>query len=163
MEATETRKDIALQPAQVRLEEAAIAVLIERIASLDKEVKDDLFEVIMDVKNCTTPEDLQEVEQTVRELLFPQAYGNMIVGSAGDPKGSEKLLGWSKQIGERIKELREKVEWTQEQLAEKSGLKQSHISRLETGQHSPSHKTIVALAKALDCDVSEIDPGTAAI
>ena len=161
MEAIEKRKESALQPAQVRLEEAAIAVLIERIASLDKEIKDDLVAVIMDVQNCSSQEDLQEVEQTVRELLFPQAYGNMIVGSGGNPQGSETLLGWSKQIGERIRQLREKIDWTQKQLAEKSGLRQSHISRLETGQHSPSHKTIVALAKALGCTIAEIDPGAA--
>jgi ribosome-binding protein aMBF1 (putative translation factor) len=39
--------------------------------------------------------------------------------------------------------------WTQKELAEKCGLRQSNISRLETGGSSPTLKTIQLLAKGL--------------
>ncbi|MDM8008608.1 MAG: helix-turn-helix transcriptional regulator [Phycisphaerae bacterium] len=43
-------------------------------------------------------------------------------------------------------------------LASKSGLPQSHISRLEAGRHSPSHKTLEKLASALAVPVNRLDP-----
>ena len=147
------------RPAQMRVEEAAIALLIERIASLDSDVKDDLVKVFMDVQSCTTPEEQEEIEQTVRELIFPQVYGDLIVGNAGNANGAAKLGKWSERIGECIKRLRKEKNWSQEQLAEASGLPQPHISKLENGQHSPSHKTVVALANALGVKTSELDPG----
>ncbi len=145
--------------AQMLFQEAAVTLFIEQIANLDSDVKDDLIQVFMDVGSCPTQEELQEVEQTIRELIFPQAYGNLIVGQAGNANESSNLRKWTEQIGGRIKALRKEKGMNQEQLAKASGLPQSHISRLENGQHSPSHKTISALAKALGVTTRDLDPG----
>ena len=39
---------------------------------------------------------------------------------------------------------------TQAQLAEKTGMKQAAIARLESGQSNPSYKTLAKVAKALN-------------
>lgn len=53
---------------------------------------------------------------------------------------------------ESIREVRLKKGFTQEQLAEKSGIKQQHLTQVETGKIRPTLKTSRALAKALDVD-----------
>jgi len=55
-------------------------------------------------------------------------------------------------VGQRVKRLRDRRVWTQEQLAEKSGVPVVTISRLETGWGSitPRQSTVVKLAEALD-------------
>ena len=47
---------------------------------------------------------------------------------------------------------------TQEQLAAKAGLPQSHISRLEGAKHSPSRATLEKIAAALEVPLSCLDP-----
>jgi transcriptional regulator with XRE-family HTH domain len=51
-------------------------------------------------------------------------------------------------VSRRISEERTKAGLTQEELARRAGLPQSHISRLETGKRSPSHVTIEKIAAA---------------
>jgi predicted transcriptional regulator len=48
---------------------------------------------------------------------------------------------------------------TQEELATKAGIPQSHVCRLETGKHAPTYVTIQKVAKALRVKRSQLDPG----
>jgi len=53
-------------------------------------------------------------------------------------------------LGKRLKEIREKREWSQSQLEEKSGIPAVMISQFETGvRKNPSAATLVKLANAL--------------
>ena len=61
-------------------------------------------------------------------------------------------------LAHRIKFAREHRQLTQSILAKKSGLKQSDISKLETGRMS-STTSIVRLAKALQCSIVWLDSG----
>lgn len=54
-----------------------------------------------------------------------------------------------KCFGQILRELRKELGLTQEQLAEESGLHSTYIGQLERGQKSPSLRTIVILAEAL--------------
>jgi transcriptional regulator with XRE-family HTH domain len=45
--------------------------------------------------------------------------------------------------------LRRELNLTQQQLADKSGVKQSQIARIETGKHSPRLATIIGIAAAV--------------
>lgn len=45
---------------------------------------------------------------------------------------------------------------TQQQLADKCGIKQNSISRYEKGVREPSIKVLMTLAKALDCSIDEL-------
>lgn len=60
-------------------------------------------------------------------------------------------------MGYKIKELREAMKMTQEELAEKSGVSRGTISALENGiDRTTSSKTLVKLAQALDTTVDRI-------
>ena len=59
-------------------------------------------------------------------------------------------------FGCRLKSLRERKGLTQKQLAEKTGMFTTVISRLENSDVNPQLKTIELLAKALDVDISEL-------
>ena len=60
-------------------------------------------------------------------------------------------------MGYKIKELREAMKMTQEELAEKSGVSRGTISALENGiDRTTTSKTVVKLAQALDTTVDRI-------
>ena len=60
-------------------------------------------------------------------------------------------------MGYKIKELREAMKRTQEELAEKSGVSRGTISALENGiDRTTTSKTLVKLAQALDTTVDRI-------
>ena len=57
------------------------------------------------------------------------------------------------EIGSRVKELREKRKWTQEELAERTGISNSQqVSNIERGLSGMSIPTLKAVCKALDAD-----------
>ena len=57
-------------------------------------------------------------------------------------------------IGNRIKQCRLKAGLTQEYVAEKIGISQKHLSRIEVGYHNPHFETVIALANVLDVSVN---------
>ena len=60
-------------------------------------------------------------------------------------------------MGYKIKELREAMKMTQEELAEKSGVSRGTISALENGiDRTTTSKTLVKLAQALATTVDRI-------
>ena len=59
-------------------------------------------------------------------------------------------------LGRRLRHLREKKDVTQVALAERSGVRQSHISAIENGAMLPNLLTLFRIAGALPCKVSEL-------
>ena len=60
-------------------------------------------------------------------------------------------------MGNKLKEAREAMKMTQEELSEKSGVSRATISGLENGnERSTMSKTLLALAKALETTVDQI-------
>jgi transcriptional regulator with XRE-family HTH domain len=59
-------------------------------------------------------------------------------------------------FGRRLRELRQKYGVTQEQLSAATGLTEGYISNMERGLKVPSLTTILRLAVALDCRVTEL-------
>jgi len=53
------------------------------------------------------------------------------------------------RIGQRIAELRKEQNLTQTQLAERCGLQQAHIARIEAGRYSVGLDTLTQIADAL--------------
>ncbi len=60
-----------------------------------------------------------------------------------------------KLVGDNCARIRKERGWTQETLAERSGLTQQYISDLERGKRNPTIVTIFELAQALK--VSHLD------
>lgn len=59
-------------------------------------------------------------------------------------------------IGKRIKYLRRLNSLTQAQLAEKADLSLNYISQIETGVASPTVKTLLTIAHALNVEIKEL-------
>ena len=49
-----------------------------------------------------------------------------------------------------IKKLRHEKMWTQSELADKAGINQRTVCKLERGTHRPQYETIIKLARALE-------------
>ena len=60
-------------------------------------------------------------------------------------------------LGEKIRKIGKSKGLTQEQLAEKIGIDNKHLSRIEKGKHMPTYNIIKKLARVLDFDIYEID------
>lgn len=58
-----------------------------------------------------------------------------------------------REIGRQILRLRQDRGWTQAQLAEALGTKQSAIARLESGSHRPSLATLDKISRVLDAQL----------
>ena len=59
-------------------------------------------------------------------------------------------------IGKNISECRKSLQLTQEQLAERAGICQQFLSRLERGKSIPSVETIMALSDAMNVEAQNI-------
>lgn len=61
-------------------------------------------------------------------------------------------------IGQKIKEFRKKKKLSQAELAEKVGLSDKHIGRIEAGKYFPNFGNFLAILDALDMNLSEFGP-----
>jgi len=59
-----------------------------------------------------------------------------------------------RELGSNLRAAREKLGLTQEQVAERSGVHATEISRMEAGKRDPQVSTLLKLAKAV-----EVSPG----
>ena len=59
------------------------------------------------------------------------------------------------EYGARLKERREQSDMTQDDLAARSGVSQSHISKIERGQHEPALGQMLKLQAALEAETLE--------
>ncbi len=74
------------------------------------------------------------------------------------PEGARGLRKHRRWLARRVRKLRLKRGWSQHELARRSGLPQSHISRLENAKHTPTYLTIEKLARAFGVSPGELDP-----
>lgn len=61
-----------------------------------------------------------------------------------------------KLVGDNCARLRRERGWTQEELAERSGLTQQYLSDLERGKRNPTIVTIYEIAQALQVSHLEL-------
>ena len=59
-----------------------------------------------------------------------------------------------KELGERIREKRKALEWTQEELAAKADIDRSYIGGVERGERNLTFTMLCQISKALGCHVS---------
>jgi len=63
------------------------------------------------------------------------------------------------QFGSRVRELRKRRAWTQEQLGEAAGRHWTYIGGIERGERNVTLQVVADLARALDVDVQELFRG----
>ncbi|HNW97618.1 MAG TPA: helix-turn-helix transcriptional regulator [Bacteroidales bacterium] len=61
-----------------------------------------------------------------------------------------------KKFGSRIRELRLKESWSQEELADKTGFHRTYIGMIERGERNLSLRNIEAFAKTFNISVSKL-------
>lgn len=133
----------------------AMSVLRKRIEGIPKEDQDTLYALFREMANADGAEEQATVRRAIREVLDQSPVRAIELPARSDAPG---LAKWSQYIGGRIKLLREKAGLTQSELAKLAGIPQPHLSRLENAEHSPTHKTLSRIAKALGIPVGDIDP-----
>lgn len=134
----------------------AIAVLAERLTALPPDDKDDLLELTKILFSADSEEERQSAMKAMDEIVEQRPL--KLVSPVESEATSEGLRKWIDFISNGIREARIAAGLTQAELAGRSGLTQSHISRLENGEHSPSHATVKKIADALGIPVSSLDP-----
>ena len=72
---------------------------------------------------------------------------------APDSAAQQEVFEEAYDIALQVIDLREKHGLTQAQLAERCGIDQGDISRIERGSTSPTARTLQRIAEALDADV----------
>lgn len=66
------------------------------------------------------------------------------------------MVDINKKFGRRVRELRKAKGWTQEQLAEKTGISTRSISSIENGVYSITLENINRLAKAFGLSLKDL-------
>ena len=66
---------------------------------------------------------------------------------------------WRVQFGQRVRASRLALDWTQEKLADESGMHPTYIGDAERGERNVSLDNILKLAKALDVQPGELLDG----
>jgi transcriptional regulator with XRE-family HTH domain len=69
---------------------------------------------------------------------------------------SEEAAAADIRIGSRLRQQREALEITQQELGSRTGLGQALISRLESGKHQPRFDTLVRYASGLGLSVQQL-------
>lgn len=72
----------------------------------------------------------------------------------------EKYQSFYNLVGENVKDLRKKKEWTQDELASRCSVNREKISRIENGRKDYLISTLLEIAEALNVDFEVlIKPG----
>lgn len=59
-------------------------------------------------------------------------------------------------FGDRVTKLRKKRGWTQEDMAERSGIHRSYLAGIETGSRNPTLDVIVKVANSLHVPIADL-------
>lgn len=62
----------------------------------------------------------------------------------------------AKQLGQQVKALRLEASYTQEKLAQETGLSPRGIQKIEAGETSPKYETLFKITESLNADPSLI-------
>jgi transcriptional regulator with XRE-family HTH domain len=67
-----------------------------------------------------------------------------------------KIVTATEMLGARIRELRKRRGLTQEQLAEKLGVDQKHMSKIELGKSYPSLDRLILISESLGVSLPDL-------
>ncbi|WP_280431816.1 helix-turn-helix domain-containing protein [Nocardia brasiliensis] len=73
--------------------------------------------------------------------------------AAPEYRAAAAAIRLAAEIGDAVRATREARGWTQSELAERAGLKQHAVSRLESGDVVPTLKTLLRVSDALEVEI----------
>ena len=148
------------RPSKSSLEHAAltmaVGIVMERLNKLSQQDRDDLYELVKGLASADTCEERESITTAMMEILAQECV-QVREMDLDDDSPERGLQTWLDYVSGRIRELRKAAHLTQDDLAAKAGLPQSHISRLEGAKHSPSRVTLEKIAIALEVSVDQFD------
>ena len=62
-------------------------------------------------------------------------------------------------LGQRIRQRRKALGWTQEEFADRAGIDRSYVGGVERGDRNLTFTVLCRLCEALNCDVAELTQG----
>ncbi|AMV18279.1 helix-turn-helix domain-containing protein [Planctomyces sp. SH-PL14] len=139
------------------IEMMAVRVIERRLRELPKEERELFWETVK-YASSDDSEEREEAIKTCLEILNPVPASKAKVSRLAVDDNEASLGKWTGFVCERVKQARVNAGLTQEQLAEKAGLPQSHVSRIERGKHSPTQMTLQKIADALGVPLAQFDP-----
>ena len=133
------------------------------LKGLTAEDKVDFVDVLAAFISAETDDEVKACVKAMTEILLTPQEDLTISEPLRLPENEaeDRDFGpgeWKKFVSARVRQMRGERDWTQKQLAKKSGISQSHISRIEGQSLSPNRKTITKLAKAFGVEISDFDP-----
>src|ERR1700678_4329321 len=91
MQTRDYREALNKIPEDERMVMLVVSILMDRIANLPKEDRDDLFALIQELPNVETPEDRGSIQMAMEEILAQAPVG---IKSAPDIVDTERLKNW---------------------------------------------------------------------
>jgi DNA-binding XRE family transcriptional regulator len=132
----------------------AVGKLVEaRLRRLTKSDIDDL-QALLPLLSHEDEDEKEAACSAILEIMNPRVVGIRTM----DISRADALKSWLQFVSTRLRNTRESAGITQEELAKRTGIQQSHLSRLEQGEHSPTQKTLIKIANALGVAISVFDP-----
>ncbi len=89
-------------------------------------------------------------------IELPWDFGRNYCDPAYRPRIEKVAAAGRQTLGQRIRGLREAAHLTQEKLAEAAGIGRITLVRIEKGEQSPNYETLIALARGLRREPSEL-------
>jgi hypothetical protein len=87
----------------------ALSVLINRVGSLPKPDRDDLFELLQQWRSASDPEDQSSIQRAMEEVLAQTPVTFRPLSLAEEAPLSRGLKPWAEHVGRKIKEQRERM------------------------------------------------------
>ncbi|MET7944301.1 helix-turn-helix transcriptional regulator [Streptomyces sp. NPDC005302] len=72
------------------------------------------------------------------------------------PDDDQWLAERSRVIGDRIREHRDRLHYSQEYLYLAAGISRDVLQRIEAGRHNPTLYTLLRIARALDTPLADL-------
>ena len=140
---------------EIGIQEGIVLGILNHLRALSKEARDDLLRLARKYFR-TDDEGKAEIRQAILEIVenAPAEEADWSIPPPGMSQaqlahGQSEIEKRRADVAAWLKRERDQRGWTQRELAERAGLYQSHISRIEAGRHLPQEATRDKLAKAL--------------
>lgn len=138
----------------------AMSIMTNRISTLPPADREDLFQLMTAWSKTGDEDERKGIKWAMIEILTQGQVKVKSMPMVSDQTMSAKSKSWAVHVGATIRKLREKAGLSQVQLAERAGLPQPHLSRLENAAHTATHVTLEKIAAALGVTVGDLDPTT---